>query len=53
MAEKTAAAYHPNASPFLGPDCRANKHPACDGQALNTITDEITPCGCHCHQENP
>ncbi|MEV4902375.1 hypothetical protein AB0K08_13660 [Citricoccus sp. NPDC055426] len=53
MSNKAAAAYHPNKSPHLGPDCRDNKHPACDGRALNIITDEVTQCGCHCHQEKP
>lgn len=33
----------------IGPDCRDNKHPACDGRALNTTTDDIEACGCYCH----
>lgn len=35
----------------VGPDCRDGKHPACDGRALDAITDNITTCGCACHQE--
>ena len=41
----------------IGPDCRAGKHPACDGRALDEATDDITDCACTCHalqhQENP
>ena len=38
----------------IGPDCRAGKHPACDGRALDEATDDITDCTCHCHpRETP
>lgn len=36
-------------APATGPDCQANKHPACDGRALDEATDEITRCECACH----
>lgn len=35
----------------IGPDCRDGKHPACDGRALDTDTDEITDCECGCHRD--
>ncbi|MEV4902378.1 hypothetical protein AB0K08_13675 [Citricoccus sp. NPDC055426] len=33
----------------IGPDCRDNKHPACDARAMDLETDEVTDCDCSCH----
>lgn len=37
----------------VGPDCRDQKHPACDGRALDEHTDGVTCCTCSCHGRVP
>lgn len=37
--------------PITGPDCKANKHKACDGRALHEASDSIVACQCGCHIE--
>lgn len=37
--------------PITGPDCRDNKHRACDGSALDEVTDWIIECQCPCHNK--
>lgn len=34
------------------PDCRADKHRACMGTALDEVSDAVVPCGCRCHGEH-
>ncbi|WP_193596098.1 hypothetical protein [Microbacterium sp. YJN-G] len=36
----------------IGPDCRAGKHDACDGRALDETADEVTDCMCSCHRKH-
>ena len=36
---------------LLGPDCRDEKHPACDGRAFDAIADDVVSCECPCHAE--
>lgn len=34
----------------IGPECRAEKHRNCDGDALDETTDEIVQCACGCNR---
>lgn len=36
----------------MDPDCRAGKHRACMGAALDEVSDTVVPCGCSCHGEH-
>lgn len=35
----------------MNPDCRAGKHVACAGDAWDEVADELTACGCACHDQ--
>lgn len=35
----------------MNPDCQAEKHRACGGDAWDEETDERVPCSCPCHTE--
>ena len=34
----------------LNPECRDGKHRNCDSRALDLADDELTACGCDCHE---
>lgn len=37
--------------PLLSPDCRDSNHHKCYGYALDEMFNEVTACGCACHDE--
>ncbi len=36
---------------WLSPDCAVGNDHKCDRRAWDDINDELTDCGCDCHQE--